>query len=322
MTNLPSQLDNSKLDCFERCPRKFWFQYMNHWTGERENVNLVWGEALHHALAVGYANGWTPDAMERGISEAQAIYGKAFSRYEDDGNSPKDSAGLRTTVGEYHRRYESELHDPQIETLAVEVRFRMMVGPVEVCGRMDVVQWDHVSNEVNIIDHKSAGRMPSAAQMSPWHINTQAMMYYTALRKAIRKFGWDTKPGTFTINMLIPKKVGVDFLRIPVMPSADQLYMWEHELIREALQIQEECELTDQLQASNGLMLSFPRRKQSCSEYNSLCPFFTICSTTPNPKRLMEELAGQAPVGMRIKPWNPISVPEEDALLSQMWDLT
>jgi len=329
-TNRP--LDATILDTYQLCPRKAFYRYGLHWDTDagQKPLDLVFGGAVHLALAYGYRSGWTDETVEQAIAVGQAAYDKVFSEYQNEANSPKDRAGIRRLIEDYYACYRVELTNPDIEVLAVEVRFTMggVIPEVMLCGRIDLVLWDKSNNQIILPEHKTAGQMPSAATILPWHLSNQALMYceagsrWLAAMQIASELPTDVTFGGVLINMLIPyrdlsKNSGL--IRIPVLPTFDQMVLWKLDIMQlwNALRLEEEQLDADVIQP---VQTSFPRRTRSCASYNRLCPYFTLCSTKLNPiQEVTEHGFNAVPDGMVVKVWDPLDTSEDPN--SVRWEL-
>ena len=46
--------DSTKINCFQTCPRKYFYKYVLGWSHEDANIHLVFGSAWHKAMEVFY----------------------------------------------------------------------------------------------------------------------------------------------------------------------------------------------------------------------------------------------------------------------------
>ena len=311
-------LDNSRIECYFRCPRRYFYRYHLGWRGERTSVHLVWGEAWHRVMAAWYTNQASmvhqpaPNQLRCGTD----YYREHFSPADDENNAPKTCAALGVCFKDYVKAYEKE--DTQFTTLAVEIGFKLEIAPgVWMSGRIDQILQDNLTGDIIVRDHKSASQLPDMKGVNQWQMSTQAACYLTAAK---RKYS-EHHVREFEVNIVVPRKVSTvkkgkqsptGLTRISVGLEDGQLGMWRKEMVLLL------CEIEANRGAINNVgsyqLASMQRNPTSCYDFHSLCTYFDQCSRWTDP---LKEIESGPPRGMVVDHWDPL----KDLKCSEVWEL-
>lgn len=307
-------LDNSKLDCYRRCPRCFLYKYVFGWGSLGKNVNLIWGEGVHRMLGHCYRNGWDENIMKEAVELAVSYYREFFSPMEDIEYAPKTATKFGQVLQDYYNEY---VEQDTLTTLHTEIAFRVRLRRGDIiAGRMDwTVQQRDTS--LMVIDWKSSYRMPGEKGTNQWQISGQLGTYLYALR---RKYP-DHEISQAMISLIVPympnkrtgkqKKTGL--LRIPVILSNDQLDLWEKETEVWIDRITEDYQKLSEAGQGKDVQC-FVRDGTSCFDFGRLCSYFDQCSIWLNP---LDHIAEGLPEGKQQAYWDPTREKAEE-----VWDLT
>lgn len=305
--------DSTKLKTFQECARKWFFEHRVGWRSEKPSVHLIWGEAIHKGLDYCYTHSWHPLARRTAIELAKNYFDENFGSMED--TSPKDSLHIEQVINDYYNLYYSQ---DKFEVIATEIGFAMQVGDYDYYGRIDLVARDPYSGDIFAHDFKTASRMPSMIGLNQWQLSPQFAGYIKALQL---KYPDDHVRG-LTVDLIVPYKPAdkrTGLIRTEVRLTPEQMEEWEEETINLIGQIDQGSNSfyptsSHWREPVNTLRSYYPRNPQSCTNYNSLCPFFDICSAHTNPLPLVEEEI--VPIGLTKHYWNPIF---KDG--KEFWDL-
>ena len=330
-------LDNSRIECYFRCPRRYFYRYHLGWRGERTSVHLVWGEAWHRVMAAWYTNQASmvhqpaPNQLRCGTD----YYREHFSPADDENNAPKTCAALGVCFKDYVKAYEKE--DTQFTTLAVEIGFKLEIAPgVWMSGRIDQILQDNLTGDIIVRDHKSASQLPDMKGVNQWQMSTQAACYLTAAK---RKYP-EHYVREFEVNIVVPRKVSTSLkvvadknqdsgrklvkrkqsptglTRISVGLEDGQLGMWcwEAEQLSNEILWQEAIWNKPDTQDTQPTMATFRRTPTSCYDFHSLCTYFDQCSVWTDP---LKEIKSGPPRGMVVDHWDPLV----DLKCSEVWKL-
>lgn len=180
-------LSYSAVSTYQRCPLRFFFQYVEGRTPEFVSSNLVFGSAVHTAIERHYRCRFD-GAATPGIDDLLAIHDKAWAE-EADGEvrfgSGESFEKLRELASRMLTAFQAhEVSSLDTELLAVEEEFR---GPIipdcpDVLGRVDLVVAGH--DALRIVDFKTSRSSWYAAKVA--EAATQ-MLLYTALVAPLAK---------------------------------------------------------------------------------------------------------------------------------------
>lgn len=288
-------LDSSKLGDARRCLRYYFFRHFLGWCSIYPNLDLVFGQAWHIAVEYVWKHGI--DDMQiyvEAFTFAQEYILKYYSLQEDVENHPKSMGGIKNGLfSMFENRHiwkdcvylNSETWGDLILEQERSIRFRL-----------DLTVFDHSLNKIMVIDHKTS-KSNSYLYKLPYHTAFQLKCYIFAGKSY---YGAD-KVGGLWINKSVFQKTKVDHERILILPSDEILHQWQLQAIDEYDIIMEEYEkLVTYDHPDNSCMRSFRQNEGGCIAYQKPCPYFDICSITPNPLKIKE-----VPDGFQRKFWKP-----------------
>ena len=128
VTNHPTilTLDSTKLNAFQTCPRRFFFEYVLGWRPETTSIHLTFGVAWHLAMDHLMQHGCSPTTADEAFQLFLAHWRKSVSEPFDLLHEPKDPANAYSALQLYATTYQTErftvLHKeiPGIITIADE----------------------------------------------------------------------------------------------------------------------------------------------------------------------------------------------------------
>lgn len=295
--------DNSTLDTFRVCPRKFYYRHIRKWETDSIKSALIFGTCWHAMMDFVWANPLcTPDqAMEVFMKEWNA---SPLAEADQFDLFPRTPARAREMVTEYLQRYRNWLQ--QIEVLAVERPF--IVALSETMQQLFYIgKWDKVYREgarIYITDHKTSSSFAST-WLNSWSPNGQVDGYLYA---GHMEYGDDFR--SVMIDGALVQKTKVDFIKVPVERQIYMLEQWKYEVIDLIEQIgYYEALLLDMRHSgenlSSSIMRTYPKCTTSCTSYYGQCPYINLCKFVPNPEQIET-----APEGFIISDWRPFDVSE------------
>lgn len=243
------KLDNTMVDCFNRCPRKFYWRHVRHLTTlGKIALPLSFGTAIHLALEVLY-KGATKEEM---LMAFIASYGDI-----------DDTKGIRTTenglkiLEAYYTRYIPELNWNVLHTedhTAVELSSDILfVGKIDL-----IVEYLGI---IYIVDHKTTGQM--------WSFISEPCHQFTGYVHNAQELGFNCQGAI--VNLIGVYKVKTEFQRPMTMRSARDIEEWKNYICNTKLRI-DDCFEREY----------FPQFSHSCFSYNSKCPYMELCICNPS----------------------------------------
>lgn len=279
--------DASKINEFRSCPQKFYNRYVKGLTTEDTSYHLDFGIGIHKALEHFYLGTFfdeieynSPYSKSGKLLRGFVAFLECFPQHKEQGYKTRIS-GLELLAA-YAKKYQNESFD----ILDVERSFLLDMDTFYYVGRMDLVIREN--NRTMPQDHKTTSRFGPQFEQQ-FKIDTQITGYITAVRRLI-----DERCNSGVINALrVTKTIDINesFLRKMTSRAEWELEQWEYELRETANQI---IELTKN---PNGL---WARDGQRCYDYNSPCPFYTLCLTHPNGRQAIED------ANFKVEHWEPL----------------
>lgn len=295
--------DNSMLDLFRVCPRKFYYRAIRHWELDGEKVALIFGSSWHASMDYVWTN---PDCtLDQAFKAFQDVWNPKMEGKEDFDLFPRTPARAKEMLDDYLKRYRTFLRN--IKLVAVEKPFIVPLSE-EFQNLFYIGKWDKLYKDGNylyITDHKTSSSFAST-WLNSWSPNGQVDGYLFA---GHMEYGEQFK-GVMIDGALV-QKTKIDFLKIPVERQSDMLDNWKWEVLEwigwikyyEELLLQER-QLVKSGNGSNFLR-SFPKCTTSCTSYYGSCPYLNLCKFVTNP-----DLISEPPMGYIESEWKPFLISE------------
>ncbi|KKM61351.1 hypothetical protein LCGC14_1532570 [marine sediment metagenome] len=302
-------IDNTRLECYERCERRFFFKYVLGWRSTKPNKDLVWGEAVHRMLGHCDRRGWDEENRIIGVTLAQDYYQEHFDIIDEVDNAPKNRGQLEIVMNHYWNFYRREIESGKYNVLATEIAFRMKLpGGIVATGRLDRIDQDTDTYELIIREYKTAGKRLDDKSINQWQLSGQLAMYTTAI---LRKYPEHTISGA-AVRHIVPYKTDTktNFTDIPVSLDTESLLSWLQDVQFRVSQIIDDFRI---LGEPNGWKYCFARRKVNCYDFGRLCPWFDLCAKPLSP---MEAYSEGPPRNCEVKFWDPTEEKTEE-----IWEL-
>ena len=290
-------LDSTKINCFQACPRKYFWNYILGWSPENPNIHLVFGSAWHEAMEVFYGALRAGKVMD--IETPQLMAAVFFDRFSEE---------LDPDAGIYKKKEPVEgVRAIQAYWEKYKVLDYFEVLHIEVPGDIPItddwsltVKLDTICKDergIFVLEHKTLSA-ETAAWSAQWLTAIQPKAYNHALYCI---FGESDEHiyGTIINGVVLRKDIG--FVRVPIsdVPQAMEEWLWEMEY--KIKEIEHNCQALSECSVDDSIMQAFPKRETSCTSYMTPCPFIPFCCSWSNPLQRCDK----APLGTIIKHWDP-----------------
>lgn len=293
--------DNSTLDSFRVCPRRFYYRHIRKWETDGIRPALIFGTCWHAAMDFI----WTHPGCR--AEEAYEVFMKEWNKSDlRDSESfdlhPRTPAKAASMIMLYLDRYRSWLE--QIEVVAVEKAFVVPLSDVDQ-NLFYIGKWDKLYKEgrfYSICDHKTSSSFAST-WLNSWSPNGQIDGYLYA---GHMEYGDDFK--NVLIDGALVQKTKEDFIRVPVERQIYMLDQWKFEVIDLIDQIffNETALLDIRSSSKQSFLATYPKCTTSCTSYYGSCPYIDLCKFVPNP-----EVIEDCPDGFVISDWKPFNIVED-----------
>lgn len=312
--------DNSRINTFKVCPRKFLLEHVYGWRPDEKSIALTFGSAWHAASDVVWRAA-SENLSDR--STIRSIVEEAHNAFilewmkdglahpDELGPDELENLGARTpqvAKEMLHGYIEARKHifsDPSFKLLAVELPFAVPLDPNDeslfYVGRLDKIF--EYRKQVIVGEHKTSSSYKKGGPfrsdfVDSFDVSAQIDGYIYALRSQYR----ERAAGVWIDGALVHKTDHNGFMFIPQSRSDAQLDSWLWETHSYIDQIEgNKAALAERAHDDTDYLAAFPRNTSSCLQYGR-CPMLDICRTTPNPAKL-----DGPPLGYNVNFWSPFS---------------
>tara|TARA_R100000664_G_scaffold1217_8_gene3252 strand:+ start:4089 stop:4976 length:888 start_codon:yes stop_codon:yes gene_type:complete len=270
------KLDNYSLSLFRECPRKYFNRIESGLTPETSSKSLapelLFGIAIHRAMDTLFNEQDLDLACERFLDAYQPVP-------EDTKRTPGRGVSI---IEDYWERWSRE--NDRYELSVSEVKFEVNIGQVPSIdgepsydvfygGLIDKVLMRN--DQVLLMDHKTSSW--ESTYLIPAYAQSQQFKGYVwAARKLNAAFASCTQ---LIVDVLLIKPKNNDFFRSEIICNEDDLEEWR-EGILQTIQMMLMCKHTN----------TWPQfGKESCTNWNRLCPYFELCDAKKFLRRGMQE---------------------------------
>lgn len=169
MPNCPTDLDQSMLSCFQRCPRNFQWRYTRHLIPLEESLPLVFGTAWHKALEAYYITYDTERALE--------AFALEWGNREGEANRNLDVA--RRMLQARAKQFK----DDYIQVISRESTFAVDMGLFTLRGRRDGLCSIKGKGQVWVLEFKHSARAPNFNWLETYRPDNQLYAYVFATQQ-------------------------------------------------------------------------------------------------------------------------------------------
>lgn len=315
--------DNTRVQEFRRCPRKFYFRHVRDWEPTGFAPALVFGSSWHAAMDVVWK------AFDDGERDKEAIVTHAYEEfvrewvdqggthptemYPEEANDilPRHPSVGKEMLYEYVDARWTFFTDPAFKLIDIERAFAVPLDPKDetlfYVGRFDKVF--SIGDDIYIGEHKTTSMYSRAATFRPTFIdmfspNSQVDGYAYA---AHMLYG-DKVKAVWIDGALVHKKIHDGFKFIPVERKFSQLDAWLWETREWIRQMEGNWSIVNDGLADHAYMPAFPKNTNSCQDYNKNCAYASLCKMFPNPHKQ------GCPAGFVENHWSPFDQLELDKI--------
>lgn len=308
-------LDSSKIKTAMMCMRHYLYRYIFGWQEDRPALDLIFGTAWHRAMAHIYCNGvdYSVSRLADAYQTFEEEYRQHYSPLDDDGNRPKMPGNALRAIGQYAKTYRLD----DFDVLHIEVAGQVYIDEAGECPmafRIDLVI--RTLEGIFIMDHKTAGRMPTEGARAQWHLDAAFGTYQHAVcclpdidpaemkGTIVNVFTVHDPPRMTKAGVPYANAKDNEFLRINLPMTPTSMSIWHDYVLPRYQQLRA---LTDDLKCYKPQPRKWPMNATACGAYRG-CPYQLMCRTWTNPFNHADE----PPPGFTVSHWNPLS----EALLS------
>jgi hypothetical protein len=301
MIKIPDKLiiDSTKLKSLMTCPRQYFYEHVLGWRMDSSNLHLVFGEAYHKAQEVLLLFGYTEEAIDLAYLAFNEIYREHFSPITDSERTPKIPIKALEAIQSYVE--ENSVEDANDEVLFTEISGTAPISPTRVIHyKLDSV----IKRDRMIIsrEHKTTGQ-DSKAYHAQWDLSVQVGTY---LHFLFCMYPQEDVRGIQLSTTFFYKAQKAKFHRRFITRTPEAMNSWLQNVNYWYDFLEQEYQgLASELKNPGPVMESFPMNTESCTKYNTICPYHDFCIVWPNPIVKAEKV----PFGFHTEFWDPREKP-------------
>lgn len=297
-------IDSTKIQCYQSCPRMFFYEYMLGWRSSYPSNHLHFGKCVHLALEHIILNGYSSDSIMAGVELFNTEYRMVFPASTDEIFTPKTPDNFFLCLVEYLKHWREDLI--QYEVYKTEFGGTVSLGgDYKVAFKMDTILLDKYTNLYCSLEHKTTQGNYISPHYAVQHQMSTQCGTYTHVLNCI--FPPENVSGVVINTLCFKRTKAPGFLlqRFPINLSNAMMYdwltttkLWIDQIRRDKATLSEETDRDD-------IMLAFPKNGRSCTNYNRTCTYLDLCQSWQNPLQHLDRM----PNDLEINFWNPL---EED----------
>ena len=303
--------DSTKIQCYMRCPRRYFFEYVLGWRSAEPNIDLIFGTAWHIAQAILLTEGYTADAAAKAFAAFYDYFRESFGESLDETLAPKNPSNAMRGLAQYIARYKNDLLS--FTPLYVETAGCVPVSRDRVVYfKCDAIIRNSEGQHL-ALEHKTTTRF-STSWAAQWRMKMQLGVYshvMHCLYPPESVYGVIVN-GFFVHNAPRMKLNGEpyagekdnEFHRVPVRRSILSMNAWLVEVNHYLDQLELDFSLLADADEGDNILFAFKRNTEHCADFGQ-CPFLDHCSVWHNPLRY----ADAPPVGFAVNHWDPRNMP-------------
>ena len=300
-------VDSSKLDCFMRCRRRFFYEYILGWKLDVPAHDLHFGNCWHlareHQLLNGYSD--VDGAYEAFLTE----YRKVFDEETDETFMPKDPWGAFLALNKFAQSPDRANDLVDNELLYTEVSGTV---PINHSGRvlhyrMDTVMRNKAEDYFFSWDHKSTKNVNSDYWTDQFQLSIQNGTYTHCLYclHPIDKVRGMIFCGTgFRYlkrgSKINPQGYNIDLKRVVAFKEPDQMNQWLWSVNWLYDEYERELQSLANSREDDPVLMAFPLSTNSCKDFRG-CLWYDNCLSWANPLQHCK----QPPYGYKVEFWDP-----------------
>lgn len=281
-------LDNSKLACYQKCPRMYMFQYLFHIRKEGKNHNLIFGTAFHKAKDVLFQKGYSLSSIDLAYEAFLKEYRKSFTEFTDGDFRGKNPANVKKALTLYIDQNKRDT----FTVLFTEAAFQLAFGDRVLYGNMDSIVRDELRG-VYSLETKTAGSRWSYLEDN-FQMSSQGLLYEYFLHQYYKE-----KVYGVIFDVTIFKKTPEN-LRIVTEHKPETYQSFLMEMDKTISELDNDFQRLKMSTKDLKSLNCFYRNRQNCVQYNRICPYFEICDSHENPLKLE-----RIPAGFKVEKWDP-----------------
>jgi len=262
--------DSTKIQCYQDCPRMYFYEYVLGWRSARPNNHLHFGKAVHLAMEHIILNGYRTESVIEALDIFNNEYRQAFPESTDTIFSPKTPGRFFDMLILYLRKYSNDL--TRYKVYKTEFGGTVSLGgDYSIAFKMDTVLQDLETGLFCSLEHKTKGGNYIDANYVYEHMMNIQCGTYTHVLNCL--FPPQEVSGII-INCMCFKKTKVPeyiLQRFPINLSNAQMYVWMENVKNWLDLIQSDFERLSVSHSGQDILKAFPLNGRNCCNWGRTC---------------------------------------------------
>ena len=297
-------LDSTKIQCYQDCPRAFFYEYILGWRSSYPNNHLHFGKAVHIAMEHIILHGYRVEAVMEALTLFNDEYRSAFPEATDEIFSPKTPGRFFDMLILYLRQYADDLTNYKV--YKTEFGGTIHLSPKhKIAFKMDTVLQDQRDGKYCSLEHKTKGGNYISDSYLYEHMMGIQCGTYTHVLNCL--FPPEEVSGIIINCMCFKKTKIADYIlkRFDIRYSNAQMFNWLENTKSWMDRIYKDFALLAGTTIGADRMDCFPLNGRSCCNWGRTCTYLGLCNSWNNPTQHQDRM----PADMKVEFWNPL---EED----------
>jgi hypothetical protein len=296
-------LDSTKIQAYQSCPRRFFFEYLLGWRSARPSNHLIFGKCVHKALEHLYTKGFSRSIILEAMDIFYDLYRIDFPEESDQFFYPKTPATFFNMLSGYVQTYADDFTLYKI--IKTEFGGTIILDDpfYKLSFKMDTIL-QRLDNSMYLsFEHKTKGGNYIDKNYDIQHLMSIQCGTYNHVLNCLYP---PSQVEGIVINVMCFKKTkSPDYIlqRHPLLMSLNYMWMWMQNTKTWMDKIWADFQLLSTESDKSELMLSFCKNGRSCTSFGATCPYINYCLNIPNPLQQLNNI----PIDFKVDFWDPLT---------------
>jgi len=293
--------DSTKIQCYQSCPRMYFYEYVLGWRSARPNNHLYFGQCLHNAMEHIILHGYRTEVIIEAMEMFNDQYRAVFPVNTDSIYTPKIPDRFFEMLLLYVKTYADDMR--KYTVLKTEIGGTIPLSDHHrIAFKMDTVLFNNDDLTYCSLEHKSkGGNYIGDLYRYDFLLGTQVGTYTHVLNSLYPR----KDVGEIIINCMCFKKTKApDFIlgRFPISLSNAQMYVWLENTKAWLDAMENDYYKLLQMSGFEDIMTCFRMNTRNCTSWSRVCTYHDMCSCWENPVAHKDSM----PMDMSVNFWNPL----------------
>ncbi len=293
--------DSTKIQCYQSCPRMYFFEYVLGWRSSYPNNHLHFGQCVHDAMEHIILHGYRVEPVMEALEMFNKKYRAVFPESTDGIFTPKTPARFFDMLLRYIKEYPDDLD--RYEVYKTEIGGTVPLSENHrIAWKMDTILYDRHTKKYCSLEHKTkGGNYIGDTYRYDFLLGTQVGTYTHVLNSL---FSPDEVSEVIINCMCFKKTKKPDYIfqRLPIPLTNAQMLVWLESTKAWLDAMEADYEALSKMNGSEDVMTCFRMNGRSCTNWSRVCTYHDFCTSWTNPIQNKDSMSAD----MEISFWNPL----------------